>query len=183
MDMKIRAMWLIPLVITTTTVAQGDPQPGDGKSETVAKGLSIGGSLVGPLLIFTAAKYGSSFDDPLHGEFDAMIGVGAALTILGPSLGEWYSHKWLTRGLAWRLAGGAGLLLSGAIVSDSLFGNDGAVIPGVLFGASGLVAVLAGISYDILDAAPAARDYNRRNLHIGLAPAVGGRGLAVVGNF
>lgn len=181
--MKFGVTWILPLIVAASTIAHADPEVSDGKSESVAKGLSIGGSLVGPLLIFAAAKYGDSYDDPLHDAFAPMIGVGAALTILGPSLGEWYSHKWLTRGLGTRLAGGAAVLLGAGIASDSLAHSEGGTVAGVLIAASGVIVVAAGISYDLLDAGPAARDYNRSHLRIGLAPAVGGRGLAVVGNF
>jgi hypothetical protein len=183
----------IAIALVLSGVAHADPDTLDqGKSESVAIGLSAAGTLIGPALIGGALAYGDRWDGPLHSEFWPMLATGSAVALIGPSLGEWYAGQGLSRGLKVRLAGGAGFGVGAALIADGVhdLGNGSSSETelglGISLAIAGAATVAIGGLLDIYDAPAAVREYNRAHVRVGLAPtAIGnhGHGLALVGTF
>jgi hypothetical protein len=165
------------------------------KSEGLATGFALGGSLVGPLLITSALLEGNAYDSPLHAEFWPLLVAGGASMVLGPSLGNWYSGTFASRGLGWRV-GGAAVTAIGVTVMASSFGlfadqgSDSGMEAGLAMSALGAGMILGGTLSDVVSAPHAAANYNRRHgVAMSFAPIVSHAngaphtGLALVGTF
>jgi hypothetical protein len=166
------------------------------KSESLAVALAVGGSLVGPVLIATALHDADRYNSPLHGAVEPMLIAGGAAIVFGPSIGNWYAGKGVSRGLVLRIGGAALTALGAAVIISSadFFNSQGSSSDqsgGLLLGVVGAGMVLGGTVSDILSAPRAAADDNRRRrgARLSVAPLVshaGGAhqaGLAVVGAF
>jgi hypothetical protein len=156
--------------------------PGD-KNPKVALALSIAGTAAGPALVFIGERSDSG----------GVELAGAGAVVLGPSLGEWYSGKPLTYGMAARAIGGA-VMVGGFVVLATAAPIDlrdhpdppdktGAAL-GIGVMAAGAAAIVGGALYDIVDAPKSADDWNTRH-HLTVSPTYehGRGGLALAGTF
>lgn len=155
------------VALTSTASAESGPHPAP-VSEEMAVGLSVGGTVASYAMLIA----GDNLDR------DGLSAAGAIGAVLAPSLGHWYSHKTVSRGLVIRLAG-AGAIALGIAAGQS---ND---LGGLLLG--GLVGgglVVGGTIDDITTARSAARKYNA-HVTATLVPTTNahGGGLALVGTF
>jgi len=147
----------------------------DQVSEDVALGLSLGGTVASYALLIV----GGATDNPTAGT------VGAIGAMVAPSLGHWYSHHYLTRGMGLRLAGvGAsflGLVMAIDSIDSETDNGDGAAL--MLLAGAGLF--VAGTVDDIATAPSAAREYNHRFEDVQLVPMMNahGAGVGLVGRF
>jgi hypothetical protein len=147
----------------------------DTVDENVAVGLSLGGTVLSWGLLIAGGSLGN----------ETMSTVGAIGTMFAPSLGHWYSHSVLTRGLGIRaLALGIGAV-GFAMAIDDFFDedrDDEGTASALLLIAAGMY--IAGTVDDIANAGAAARRYNAR-LEVSVVPQVStrGGGLALVGRF
>jgi hypothetical protein len=149
-------------------------------SENTALALSLGGTIGAYTLAAVSADK--------HGDNAVTLQTVAAFgTFFAPSLGHWYAHSFLTRGLGVRAAG-VGVAFAGALLAFSecpLFadthcdptGADALVVIG-----AGLY--VAGTIDDIVTAPGKARAYNHRT-EISVVPLVrkDSGGVAIVGRF
>ena len=183
-------------VVTATAHAQEAELPAL-KSERVATGASVAGTLV-PIAMMVAA---SQIEDDATSS--ALALGGAAGLFIGPSAGHFYAGQIMTKGLALRLGGAmvvAGSLVAGFGDDCFLFcpDNPDSSVPylhedtndnnehwlGVAVIGVGVFAV--GVIHDIATADNEARAYNRAHARtLTIAPTLGREqaGFAVVGTF
>jgi hypothetical protein len=184
-------------LVATLAITSGIATAGPGhkpRDREVARWLSIGGVLtsaaiagVGAGLLEYGFMDGRGYDQGfahVRRTGEVLVGVGAATTLITPSIGPWYSGQAFTTGMTLRATGiGVGLL--GAAIyaatgsSESCFMFDGANYcgggsPHNVAAASVPVAIgaalyVSGIIYDLVDAPSAADRYNAR--HIEILPA------------
>lgn len=161
------------LFLAAAHTAHAEPHRRDPKT---ALALSIAGTIAGPVLIYAGDKAHSTPTEI----------VGGATVLLGPSVGEWYSDRGATWGLAAR---GAGMVMLAVGVGQSICFED-AGCPGhdpqlgkALLGL-GAAALVGGTLYDILDAPDAANQFNDEH-HLSITPTIehGGGGVALAGTF
>lgn len=167
------------VALTTPAAAETTPQP---VSENAAVGLSVGATVAS----WAAVAGGLALDN------NALAGGGLVGATVAPSLGHWYAHKPVTRGLVLRLGGAATVMVGGAIVVlasiGGMLGDDtrdlGTAGVTVLVAGGGLFA--AGTVDDLINVKASARSYNKR---LGATATVvptavpHGGGLAIVGSF
>src|SRR5262245_11382151 len=150
--------------------ALAQPSPDDRRSESVALGLSVGGTIASwTMLGIGLATY--SYDSPHHKAEAAVAWTGILGAVLTPSLGHWYAGRVGTRGLGLRLAGvGFGVL---AILSVIRLCEDecSMAIPGALL-FTGVGFGIAGTIDDIATAPRAVRRYNQRQHSTSIVPVV-----------
>jgi hypothetical protein len=82
------------------------PSDLDYRDPGVATALSIGGTLV-PIALVVAGSEMDSKSNTGSSAGITMVEAGLAGMVLGPSLGHWYAHDYLTPGLGMRAGGGA----------------------------------------------------------------------------
>ncbi|HEU0037134.1 MAG TPA: hypothetical protein VFQ53_41275 [Kofleriaceae bacterium] len=155
------------------------PQPvGDQLSENTALLLSIGGTVV-PWAVMLGAS------DNNEG---GLVTLGALGTFFGPSIGHWYAHDALTRGMGLR-ALGVGAMFAGILtvlssedcdIDTNCGGNE--VAPAVLI-IGGVGLYVAGTVDDIATAPKAVREYNNRQLMVVPVANAHGGGFAIAGRF
>ena len=174
------AACLIVLLAAATAHAGGAEED---KSEALATTMSLAGSVAGPALILEATACCDGYQNPRENYVKPMIAAGVGLMVLGPSAGEWYAGKTITRGMKWRLGGGLAATLGGAMIVQSLFSDPNAasvlIAGGLAFGGAG--AFVVGTGLDVADAHSAVREYNESRHHTAIVPT--GRGVALVGTF
>ena len=162
------------LLVLGTRVASAEDTDGT-KSPATALALSAGGvtaslgMLIGGLYGASQARHGGS-----EGAWDTVAAVGAASTLVTPSLGEWYSGKYLTGGLGLRLGGialaAAGVSTVAICIDCGHPDNSGAI---ALVGV-GALAYLGGIILDVATAPSAAREHNTKpKTRVMVVPSVG----------
>ncbi len=170
------------LAIPALARAQAEPARAADQpySEAAALGLSVGATVAG-VGVMALGAYQSN---------DALSGIGALTTFVGPSVGHLYTHELLTRGLAIRTAGFAaaatGVLYG--LSSCPLFADDPCDMPVVAptLMVLGVAAYLVGTADDIITAPMRAARLNRAaRAQVTLAPTVtrDHAGLAVAGTF
>lgn len=178
-----------PLVFAIAILARtvhADPSDNGSKSEALALGLAIGGTVIGPSLLtiaFTQDENGNRWQAAVVPSFI----TGCAAIVLGPSLGDWYAGKGWSTGLGLRLGGAAALALGvvsfyspePSSSSFSLFQPSAGT---AVFLVAGAGMIVAGTALDLRDAVVATRAHNRHTL--GIAPLVGPMsGLSLAGSF
>jgi hypothetical protein len=156
-----------PLAEPASISSSNDDGP---KSVTGATGLAIGGSLLGPALI-TAALLNDENGTPFHNAEVPMLLTGSAFVLLGPSIGNWYAGKGLSKGLGMRLLGAGATVLGAGMFVEGLFSNDSTAIVGLGVGLAGLGTIAVGTLMDIVDAHHTATDYNRSH-RLTIAPMI-----------
>jgi hypothetical protein len=171
--MRRIAVLTFALLVATISAAHADTSDSPQKDRNVALGLSIVGSVVGPLVTIVGAQQ--------HSGTTELVGGGIAL--LGPTAGEWYAGKPFTRGLAMRGAGTA-IAFSGALFAGE-GGNDTYALGA---GITGISLFFLGTVDDIAQAGKATDGWNARH-HLQVAPTelptAHGRapGLSLAGTF
>ena len=150
----------------------------DTVDEDTAIGLSLGGTVASWALLIAGGETNNG----------TMSGIGALGTLLAPSLGHWYAHQALTRGLGLRVLGATAGMVGFALVLDHLFdetssNNDDGTAGALLLVGAGLY--VAGTVDDIATAGAAARKYNSRFENVSLMPMLqhGGGGFSLTGRF
>lgn len=153
----MRSLLVLVFIVGLTSPALAD-EP-DDKSPTAALLLSSTGTLAAYLTFVRAV-------DATDSSRDLRIGLSAAAWIALPSLGHWYAHDWMTKGLVIRTLGLAGIAL-GAQQSceDEPCGGDFLII-------ASIGAVITGTLWDIASAPSAADEYNAAHAHATFSPAV-----------
>jgi len=171
----------VPAKLPSVPVAQ--PAPEDRVSESMAFGLSFGAAVAS----WTVLGVGLSMEQHDSHRAGYVFGAGVLSTMFAPTLGHWYAHRTVTRGLGLRLAGVAaasiGFKLAVACEEDC-GGGFSAVVALLLFGGAGLH--IAGTIDDVVTAPRAARRYNAERNRIVVPvvnPATGAFGLALSGQF
>lgn len=151
----------------------------DTVDENVAIGLSLGGTAVSWALLIA----GGSMDN------ESMATAGAIGTLFAPSLGHWYSHSVLTRGLGIRALGlGVGFVGFAMALGDALSDSEsssGNGDTGAVLALLGAAMYIAGTVDDIATAGHAARKYNSRFQNVNVVPQLSahGGGVSLVGRF
>ena len=115
--------------------------------------------------------------------------AGLGSSVITPSLGQWYAGKWLTIGMAVRVAAaGMAAFAVSQRRNDPCFVDPTAICPtftGTGFTVLSLAAIayVGGVAYDVIDTPNAVEQHNRT--HAMLVPAATDRsvGLAVVGRW
>ena len=177
--MQLASVAVLTATLAAAAPADADTDPRPPRSENVALGLSLGGSLMSVGLMAAALS-----DLPNDDSDAATLWATGILTLaITPSLGHLYAGDVWTPGLGVRAAGAA-LAAVGAVQSvDCLFESCGFVDGGgaALVAGAGLVAI--GAVWDIATARDAARRYNEKR--ISLVPSAPGAniGLSLVGRF
>jgi hypothetical protein len=153
------------------------------KSEDLATAMSLAGSIAGPALIVESFYCCDGYQNPNANYEKPMLAAGVGLMVLGPSAGEWYAGKTITRGLKWRIGGGLLAAAGSAMVIGSIFesGNPPGVLIGGALALGGGGAFVVGTGLDFADAHVAVREYNESRHHATIVPT--GRGVALVGTF
>jgi hypothetical protein len=189
--MTVRLSMVVLLAVGSSAFAS----PHHSRDRETARWLSIGGALgsvaiasVGAGMVaygFSGGRgYNLAFEDTRR-DGEIVIGVGAATTLLTPSLGEWYAGDLWSTGMKLRVAGiGVGLLgmvvyfSSGSPESCFLFeggdycsaGTPRAVVGTAVIGGIAGALFVGGIVYDLFDAAKAADRYDAS--HVEVMPTV-----------
>jgi hypothetical protein len=190
---SITSLGLSTLVVAlaiTSRIATAEPGHKPRNRET-ARWLSIGGVLSSAAIAGVGAgllEYGFMDNRGYDQSFarvrrtgEVLLGVGAATTLITPSIGEWYSGQAFSTGMKLR-ATGIGVGLIGAAIyaatssSESCFMFDGAnycgggsppdVAAASVPVAIGVALYASGIIYDLVDAPSAADRYNARHVEI-----------------
>lgn len=181
----VAAAFAIPSVaVAQPGVTDPEPAPSpivqaqvDTVDENIAIGLSLGATVAswGLLLV------GGSADN------ETMTTVGAIGTMFAPSMGHWYSHQLLTRGMGIRAlglgVGAVGLSIALGQAFDHEDNSDDSTVSLLLL--AGAAMYIAGTVDDIATSGRAARKYNSRFENVNVVPQLtaNGGGLAVVGRF
>jgi hypothetical protein len=158
--------------------------PGD-RSPALAGLISIGMPVTGVLLASAAARVGATGKTAA-----AVLGsIGAAMIVVGPTLGHTYAGRTWNPGLKWRLitlgvAAGALIPLSACTGRD--FSCNGSALGTI--GVIGLLGAglthLGATAYEMFTAPGAARRANERGRKVEIVPAIpGGAGVRLVGQF
>jgi hypothetical protein len=142
----------------------------DTVSPATATILSAGGAVLGVATIWMGSK--------MHDGDTPIMEMGAAIALIGPSAGQWYSrgNAYFTPGLGIRLGGGLIMALGFGAALDHACQNGTCEVPirdhnsDALIGLGAAVAV-AGMVFDIATAAGEARKANDRR-RIAFEPTV-----------
>lgn len=150
------------------------------KSETTAEVLSVSTGLLLP----TGLSLAAYTQDTSTGRM--MLEGALAATIVGPTVGHWYSGRYWTNATTVRIAGSVATLAGIRLLSTDCDGSCTA-LGGGLVGA-GLIALVGGAFYDVATASRSAREYNARQFTVApvALPAAGGgtaMGFGVAGTF
>jgi hypothetical protein len=170
-----------PAKLPSIPVAQ--PAPEDRLSEGMAFGLSFGAAVAS----WTVLVAGISMEQHNSQAVRYVLGIGVLSTTFAPTIGHWYAHRSVTRGLGLRLAGIAAVAIGSRMVvacQEDCPDGYSAVLALLLFGGAGLH--IAGTIDDVVTAPRAARRYNaqhERTVVPVVDPATGSFGLAVSGRF
>jgi hypothetical protein len=158
------------------------PLPGDERSEGVALGLSVGGTVASWAMIGAAV----AMDRPGNDTAASLARVGLVGAVLAPSFGHWYAGTFATRGLGLRLAGLG--LTTLAVVGVIVMCEDECTptIPeALLIAGAGLTIV--GTLDDIATAPRDVRRHNQRLYGTSIVPVVHrdsrSVGLSITGRF
>jgi hypothetical protein len=169
---------ILVLLVPAAAAAESTAEP---KSPSRAAGLSLAGAGVSLGVTLLGAASGS-------GEV-ALIGAGSL--VLTPSLGEWYSGRYLTVGMGMR-AVSLLLLARGFRNGWNCNPSEGCMESPSdrAFQAAGVLTLLSGTAYDLVTASSAARAYNARIAARALVtptllagPSAPGYGLSLSGRF
>jgi hypothetical protein len=148
----VRLLLALALTVALTTTARADDP--DDKSPTGATLLTSTGT-VAAFVTFVRAD-GSP----------RSLAVSAAAWIALPSLGHWYAHDWVSKGLVLRTIGVAGIALGAAqTCEDDPCGGDFLIL-------ASIGVLLTGAIWDIASSWSAADEYNAARAHTTLAPTV-----------
>jgi hypothetical protein len=106
----------------------------------------------------------NTYNNETYGENGVgLMLIGAASSLITPSIGEFYAGRYLTTGMGIRAASAA---LIWASAANSQGSSNALVVTGMLGYATGVV-------WDIVDAGHAANDYNRRHaINVTVSPTV-----------
>lgn len=171
--------------------ARADASVGDSdKSEVLATGLALTGTLAGAGVVVAALTNGN-YSAPLHDEVVPLLVAGSTLLVFGPSFGNWYAHQGLSTGLAMRLGGGLVGGIGGSLLASSLFRGGSSGWVGLGLGLAGAGLFVTGTGLDIWQAHRSVELYNRDHAtrRLAILPTLirsGGvqqAGLAVVAAF
>ncbi|HEX4451993.1 MAG TPA: hypothetical protein VH143_14040 [Kofleriaceae bacterium] len=185
--MTARISILVLLAVGSSALAS----PHHARDRETARWLSIGGALgsvaiasVGAGMLAYGFSDGRGYDlrfEDTRRNGEIVIGVGAATTLLTPSLGEWYAGEAWSTGMKLRVAGiGVGLLATavyfGTGSSSSCFQLEGgdycsggaphAIVATAVIGGIAGALFVGGIVYDLFDAAKAADRHDARRLEV-----------------
>jgi hypothetical protein len=157
----------------------------DDKSRETASYLSGGGAAVSGAVLLTSfmtAGKGEVFNNP-------MLYTGLGLSVVAPSLGQFYAGEWFTPGMAVRIAS-AGLAVyavhneEATVTCDDAgtYGQTCKQLKGAGVALVGVAAIgfIGGMWYDALDAGDAADRWNKRH-NVIVTPTP--NGVAVAGTF
>jgi hypothetical protein len=149
----------------------------------MAFGLSFGAAVAS----WTVLGAGISMEQHNSPGASYVFGIGVLSTMFAPTVGHWYAHRSVTRGLGLRLTGtiavAIGLRLAQACEDECPDGYS-ALLALLLFGGAGLH--IAGTIDDVVTAPGAARRYNAQHDRILVPvvnPATRSFGLAFTGRF
>jgi hypothetical protein len=186
---SLRLFTLVAALAITSGVVAAEPGHKPRNRET-ARWLSIGGVLTSAAIAGVGAgmlEYGFTgnrgYDQGYAGVRrigTVLLSVGAATTLITPSIGEWYSGQAFSTGMKLRATGiGVGLLGAAIYVVTGLgesclmineMSCGGPSSPNVAAAsvpiAIGAALYAGGIIYDLVDAPSAADRYNARHLEI-----------------
>jgi hypothetical protein len=138
--------------MTLTATAHAD-EP-DDKSPTGAILLTSTGAVAAYV---TFARANSNRDS---------LAISAAAWIALPSLGHWYVHDWVSKGLVLRTLGVAGIVLGAAQ------GCDDEQCSGDFLILASIGVLVTGTIWDIASSWSAADEYNASHAHATFAPTV-----------
>ncbi len=189
--MTVRLSMFVLVAVGSSAFAS----PHHARDRETARWLSIGGVLgsvasasVGAGMLAYGFSGGRGYNlglEDTRRDGEIVIGVGAATTLLTPSLGEWYAGDLWSTGMKLRVAAiGVGLLGTavyfGSGSPESCFQFEGgdycsagtprAVVPTAVIGGIAGALFVGGIVYDLFDAPKAADRYGAR--HVEVMPAV-----------
>jgi len=150
------------------------------KSETTAEVLSLSAGLLLPAGLSLAAYS----QDTSTGRL--MLEGALVTTVVGPTLGHWYSGRYWTTATTVRVVGAAALIGGLVPLSSDCNGSCTAIGGGLV--ATGLIALVGGAFYDVATSSRSAREYNARQFTVApvALPAAGGGtaiGFGVAGTF
>jgi hypothetical protein len=171
----------VPVKLPSVPLAQ--QARGDGLSEGMAFGLSFGAAVAS----WTVLGAGISMEQHNSQGARYVLGIGVLSTTFAPTIGHWYAHRSVTRGLGLRLAGAAAVAIGFPLAvacEEDCPGGYSAVLALLLLGGVGLH--IAGTIDDVVTAPRAARSYNAQHDRIVVPivnPATGSFGLAFSGRF
>ena len=165
------------------SVPVAQPAPEGGLSEGMAFGLSFGAAVAS----WTVLGVGISMEQHNSQGAPYVFVTGVLSTMFAPTIGHWYAHRTITRGLGLRLVGTAAVAIGYRLVGDceeDCPAGYSAVLGLLLLGGAGLH--IAGTLDDVVNAAGTARRYNAQHDRILVPvvnPATGSFGLAFSGRF
>jgi hypothetical protein len=127
-------------------------------------------------------QHSDSSIDGISSGGEMMMAGGLASMVFAPSLGNWYAHRFWTRGQALRLAA-LPTLYAGAWLG--LYDDRAREYSGVALTVAAVAMMAGGTVLDIIDAPRTVRAYNQRRVHAALAPiaSAGTIGMSAVGTF
>jgi hypothetical protein len=172
---------VLAVLVASTSIASAQPaltepiaitdRSEDAVSPTTATLLSLGGSVVGVATIWMGSK--------MHGGDTPIMETGAAIALIAPSSGQWYSRgtAYFTPGLGMRLGGAMIMALGfGAALDNACQGGGPCDVPirdhnsDTLIGLGAAIAV-GGMIFDVATAGSEARKANRER-RVSLQPTV-----------
>ena len=172
---------LVALALAIVLAASPASAEKSRKTALVLSGLSTGVSSALVLSSFLIKADGTVFAPTFY------AGVGSS--VITPSLGQWYAGKWLSIGMAVRVAAaGLATLAIAQRRDDPCFVDPTEICPtlsGTGFTVLSLAAIayIGGVAYDVIDTPKAIERHNRG--HAMLTPTLSPRGAggAIVGQW
>ncbi|MCA9679968.1 MAG: hypothetical protein H6709_10240 [Kofleriaceae bacterium] len=160
---------LAVLAVSTPARAEGDATLAP-KEDGTALGLSVAGTIAGPLLFGAGMVAAGQKSDGLA---IGMYWTGTAALLLGPSAGHWYAGHYLTPGLGLRVGGAAVAVVGVAAGFGACFDQECDRGPYVAAMVLGTGAYVADVVWDLATTGDAVDAWNREHgLDVGLAPIV-----------
>jgi hypothetical protein len=165
--MTLRAAVLLMIILGTRVASADSTEP---NSPDFALALSAGGTLVSLGLLV------GGWHDLEHTTVGPKLwattsAIGLESTLITPSLGQWYAGKFMTTGLALRLAGIAagGLAALNICSSENCHSDRSAVL---LLGGLGVLTYAVGVGWDIATVRTTTKEGNARRHAPVITPSV-----------
>jgi hypothetical protein len=167
MTLRAAALLMILMILGTRVASADSTEP---NSPDLALALSAGGTLVSLGLVVGGWH---ELDRTTVGSklWTTTSAIGLESTLITPSLGPWYAGKFMTTGLALRLAGIAagGLAALNVCSSENCHSDRSAVL---LLGGLGVLTYAAGVGWDIATVRATTREVNARRHAPVITPSV-----------